>query len=104
MHELRTPAAMRLSLCRLRAHLCPRSRFVLALAISTSPPRPLRRKHANGLLLLPVQHLVAVLLELLGDLGVDVGILLGVDELLLESTLALVVGGALDFSPLLEPV
>ena len=51
-----------------------------------------------------MRDLVAVLLELLRDLGVDVGVLLGVDELLLERPLALVVGSTLDFSPLLEPM
>ena len=68
----------------------------------TTAPSPLRQNHAVR----PSasrKHLVTVLGELLLDLGVDGGALLGVDELLLESPLALVVGGALDLSPLLEP-
>lgn len=68
----------------------------------TTVPSPLRQNHAVR----PSasrKHLVTVLGELLLDLGVDGCALLGVDELLLESPLALVVGGALDLSPLLEP-
>jgi hypothetical protein len=68
----------------------------------TTAPSPLRQNHAVR----PSasrKHLVTVLGELLADLGVDGCALLGVDELLLESTLALVVGRALDLSPLLEP-
>lgn len=68
----------------------------------TTVPSPLRQKHAVR----PSasrKHLVTVLGELLPDLAVDGGALLGVDELLLESPLALVVGRALDLSPLLEP-
>lgn len=68
----------------------------------TTAPSPLRQNHATR----PStsrKHLVTVLGELLPDLAVDRRALLGVDELLLESPLALVVGRALDLSPLLEP-
>lgn len=68
----------------------------------TTAPLPHRQNHAVR----PSasrNNLVTVLGELLPDLGVDGCALLGVDELLLESPLALVVGGALDLSPLLEP-
>ena len=84
------------------SRLCLRSCLFHTFAKNTAPS-PLRQNHAVR----PSasrKHLVAVLGELLPDLGVDGCALLGVDELLLESALALVVGGALDLSPLLEPV
>ena len=49
------------------------------------------------------KHLVAVLLELLLRLLGHLGILLRIRQLLAGSFLALVVGLALDLSPLLEP-
>lgn len=83
-------------------HLCLRpSCFFHTFAKSTAPS-PLRQNHATR----PStsrKHLVTVLSKLGLDLAVDGRALLGVDELLLESPLALVVGRALDLSPLLEP-
>jgi hypothetical protein len=84
------------------SRLCLRSCLFHTFAKNTAPS-PLRQNHAVR----PSasrKHLVAVLGELLPDLGVDGCALLGVDELLLHGPLALVVGGALDLSPLLEPM
>jgi hypothetical protein len=68
----------------------------------TTAPSPLRQNHAVR----PSasrKRLVTVLSELLPDLGVNGCALLSVDKLALDGSLALVVGGALNLSPLLKP-
>lgn len=65
------------------------------------PPLPLPSFESQGRS--RRRHLVAVLLELLLGLVVDVGVLLRIRQLLAGRPLALVVRLALDLSPLLEP-
>lgn len=102
---MKVPGSSASAMCpvsKLTAAICVCDRVFYTFAKITAPS-PLRQKPCRPSISVERKHLVTVLGELLPDLAVDGCALLGVNELLLESTLALVVGGALDLSPLLEP-